>query len=71
VLSTGGGTYYGIKGSGQQIWESVQSPVRAFDIVEMLVARSGGARDVVERDVLRFLENLQEAGLLKIVESTT
>lgn len=61
------GEYYGVKQVGNEIWGLIDSSCRVEDIVEELVKRYDAPKDTILADILTFLNDMSEEGLI-IVE---
>lgn len=51
------------------IWEELEAPVRVSDLVDGLQAGFEVDRDRCEADVLKFLQQLLDKGLLRVSEA--
>ena len=57
--------YYGLKASGSRIWQLLENPITAAQIVEALMAEYEVTREVCEGDVAAFLEKLEKESLIQ------
>ena len=57
---------YGLGGIGSEIWSKLASPVRVADLVEEFGGRYQAPPGVIERDVLQWLTQLADEGLIKV-----
>jgi hypothetical protein len=63
------GIYYGIEGIGAEIWDLLGGRGRGLDIVvSTIAARHPGQADQIEAGVSRFLAELHEEGLIRVVD---
>jgi hypothetical protein len=60
------GKYLVLDRIGAVIWEELDEPIRVRDLVDGLQARFEVDRDRCEADVLTFLRQLQDKGLLRV-----
>jgi hypothetical protein len=57
---------YGLGSMGTEIWGKLASPVRVADLVEEFRGRYDAEPGVIEHDVLQWLRQLADEGLIKI-----
>jgi hypothetical protein len=57
---------YGLGSIGSEIWGKLGSPVRVADLIEEFRGRYDADPGVIERDVLQWLRQLADEGLIKI-----
>lgn len=62
--------YYGLEAVGKFIWEQIRTPLTVAELVETLLAQFDVERETCEREVIAFLEELEQEGLIQ-VETTT
>ena len=62
---------YGLGSIGSEIWGRLGSPVRVADLIEEFRGRYEAAPGVIERDVLQWLGQLADEGLLEIKREET
>ena len=61
--------YFALKGPARAIWERIERPVVVEQLCEELVADFVDVHiDECQRDVIAFLTELQDEGLLRIVD---
>ena len=66
MMSVEQGSYYGLDEVGSRIWELTGTPSTVDAICDALVVEYQVERSVCERDVIRFLEEMAEQGLVEI-----
>jgi hypothetical protein len=63
------GIYYGIEGIGAEIWELLGGRGRALEaLIATIATRHPGAADVIEASVSRFVAELYDEGLIRLVD---
>lgn len=70
ILQLREGVYYGLDGVGTRVWELIQQPIRVRDLCDRLVAEFEVEREQCEVDVLKLLDDLNAAGLIRIGNGT-
>lgn len=68
MLDVGKGSYFGLEGSGAAIWDLLATPRSVADLCDQLVRRFEVPPDVCRSEVIFFLCDLREAGLVRPVE---
>ena len=58
--------YFGLEGTGVQIWDALEQPRSASELCDQLVAKFEVSRSDCERDVMKLLASLQDEGLIEI-----
>lgn len=58
------GKYFMIKGVGNDIWDMLAENVAVEDIIQKLLAEYDVTEDVCEQEVLGFLNNLENIGII-------
>ncbi len=66
MMSIEDGAYYGIDSVGSRIWELIETPRRVSDLIEKLMEEFKVDRPTCEKDVLKFLEELQKNNTILI-----
>jgi hypothetical protein len=61
------GRYYGLNGTGTRIWPLLAEPVLIRDLCDRLAAEFDVPAEQCERDVVGFLSDLLDRGLLQVV----
>jgi Coenzyme PQQ synthesis protein D (PqqD) len=67
LMNVGRGRCYGLGETGSSVWRRLASPIRVDDLCRELLLEYRAERDVLERDVLALLEQMQEEGLVKVI----
>jgi Coenzyme PQQ synthesis protein D (PqqD) len=57
---------YGLGDMGSEIWSKLVSPVRVSDLVEEFSGRYQAPPGVIERDLLQWLTQLADEGLIQV-----
>ena len=65
ILDLNEGLYYGLEEIAARIWHLLQQPRKVLDIRDMIAAEYDVTPERCEQDLLAFLENLDEAGLIE------
>lgn len=68
MMSIDQGTYSGLDGIGSEIWRLLDSPLTVSEICDAMMARYDVERDVCEKDVLAFLDDLASDDTIRVVE---
>jgi hypothetical protein len=66
ILDLKSGTYYGLDILGARIWTLIEQPASVSSIRAAIVADYDVDDATCERDILMFLKQMQEAGLVEI-----
>jgi len=66
MMSVENGEYYGLDDIGSRIWELIEKPVRVSDLIDTLLERFDVDRETCEKDVLTFLNGLNEDKILAV-----
>ena len=66
MMSIENGKYYGLDDIGSRIWELIKKPVKVSDLIDTLLKRFDVDRKTCERDVLKFLNELNEDKILAV-----
>jgi hypothetical protein len=66
MMSVERGQYYGLDPVGSRVWELIENPIRVSDLIDALLLKYDVDRETCERDVLAFLGELSEDGLLRV-----
>lgn len=67
ILSVADGTYYGTKSVGTLVWRLLETPRSVAELRERIVAEFDVDERRCEEDLLRFLGDLHEHGLVDVV----
>lgn len=60
------GHYYGVRGVAERIWQLVQSPIAARDVLHAIVSEYDVAEEQCRADVFALLEQLADEGLIEV-----
>jgi len=66
VLHVNSGKYFGFEAVGARIWELIQQPRRVSEIRDVVLREYDADPAECEPDVLAFLQQIQEAGLIEV-----
>lgn len=66
MLDAAKGTYFGMDAAGSAIWRMLEAPIRVADLCAKLQAQFIVSAEDCRRDVLEFLDQLREHGLLNV-----
>ena len=66
MMSIQNGEYYGLDDTGSRIWGLIKKPVRVSDLIDTLLERFHVDRETCEKDVLKFLNELNEDKILEV-----
>ena len=64
MMSVAKGEYFSLDPVGSRVWELIEKPVKVSDLIDVLLVRYEADRETCERDVLTFLEELRDDGIL-------
>jgi hypothetical protein len=67
VMNVGRGRCYGLGETGTSVWRRLGSPIRVEDLCRELMLEYQADPEVLVKDVISLLEQLQEEGLVKVV----
>lgn len=62
------GTYFGLTGSAKAVWDMLDTPVSVDALCSGLGEHFDVVRSECERDVLAFLREMVDAGLVRVAE---
>lgn len=68
MLSARAESYFGLDRVGSDIWNMMEQPVRVSDICAQLVEHFEVEPQTCEQDVLKFLDELFDCGLIKLAD---
>ena len=68
ILELDRGVYYGLNDTGSFLWNLMQKPVRVNEMRAALVEEFDVDADTAEKDLLRVLADLRDAGLIEHVD---
>jgi hypothetical protein len=66
MMSIENGKYYSLDDIASVIWEMIQSPIRIASLIEGLMEKFAVNRENCERDVLKFIDQLNEQKIIQI-----
>jgi hypothetical protein len=66
LLQPEGGMYYGMNEVGTLLWERLEEPATVGDLRDALLSEFDVDRAVADRDLQRFLADVEAAGLVEI-----
>jgi hypothetical protein len=66
MMSVEKGQYYGLEPVGSRVWELIEKPIKVSELINALLGKYDVDRETCEKDVLAFLEELHEAGILQV-----
>jgi hypothetical protein len=66
MMSIEKGCYYGLDPTGSRVWELIEAPIRVSELIDVLLLKYDVDRQTCEVDVLSFLQELYEAGVLRV-----
>ncbi len=66
LLSLTNATYHGFEGVGTQVWALIQREIRVEEVIDAIVAEYDVERAICERDVLAFLRQCADRGLIEV-----
>ena len=61
IMSISAGKYFAFDDVGFRIWDALKTPVRIDALAEQLAKAHGAPQDVVQRDIIEFVEKLSDA----------
>jgi len=65
-MSIENGEYYGLDDIGSRIWELIEKPVKVSNLIDTLLERFDVDRGTCEKDVLKFLNDLNGDNILVV-----
>ena len=65
MMSVEHGQYYGLAGVGPRVWELIEAPRTFEELVEQILEEFEVEREVCEKDMLKFLEQMEHLGLVE------
>ena len=68
ILELDQGVYFGLNNTGAFLWNLMQEPVRVNEMHAALVEEFEVDTDTAEKDLLRVLGELRDAGLIEHVD---
>ncbi|MGY6555538.1 MAG: lasso peptide biosynthesis PqqD family chaperone [Wenzhouxiangella sp.] len=65
MMSVEHGQYYGLGGVGPRVWELLEEPRKFDELVELILQEFEVEREVCEKDMVEFLEQMEKLGLIE------
>jgi ornithine carbamoyltransferase len=69
LLDMNSENYFGLDGVGTDIWQAIQENNSLEDVFTALLTQYEVEEEVLKKDLLAFVDKLQESGLIKVEES--
>lgn len=66
MMSIENGKYYGLDQVGSRIWEVLEKPLPISELIEQLLIEFEVERETCEKDVMYFLQKLDDDNMLEI-----
>lgn len=66
MMSIEKGQYYGLDPIGTCVWNLIEKPVQVSELIDALLLEFDVDRETCEKDVLVFLEEIKEDGILQV-----
>ena len=66
-MNIGRGRCYGLGEAGSSVWRRLESPIRVDDLCRELLLEYAADPEVLMKDVIALLEQMQEEGLVKVI----
>jgi hypothetical protein len=66
ILNMAKNNYIALNDIGRRIWELIESPIRVEDLNELLSREFQATPEQIAADVLPFLNNLEDEGLVHV-----
>jgi hypothetical protein len=70
LMNVGRGRCYGLGETGSSVWRRLGSPIRVDDLCRELMLEYHADLDVLVKDVIALLEQMQQEGLVKVIPSS-
>jgi hypothetical protein len=67
LMNVGRGRFYGLGETGSSVWRRLGSPIRVDDLCRELMLEYHAEHEVLVRDVIALLEQMQEEGLIRVI----
>ena len=68
ILSMRSGVYYGLDSVGARIWNLIREPIKVIEIRNAILNEYEVEPERCERELLTLLKQLEDEGLLRIVD---
>ena len=59
--------YFGLDSVGTDIWQAIEKKKRLKEVLEILKEQYEADEDVLRRDLIAFVKQLQEQGLIEVI----
>ena len=69
LLDMNSENYFGLDAVGTDIWQAMQENDSLEKVLEVLLEQYDVKEDVLKKDLMTFVEKLEESGLVKVEES--
>ena len=69
LLDMNSENYFGLDEVGTAIWQAIQDKENLKEVFEVLLEQYEVEEDVLKKDIVTFVEKLEESGLIKVEES--
>lgn len=66
MMSIEKGYYYGLDSVGSRVWDLIDKSMKVSDLVDELMMKYDVERETCEEDVMAFLGELLEAGIVRV-----
>lgn len=66
MMSIENSAYYGLDPVGSKIWEMIAEPVRVSQLCDQLMERFEVSAEQCQADVLKFLNEMHDEGMLQV-----
>lgn len=66
MLDPQSGAYFSLDVRGRRVWELLEQPRAVADVVCLLIAEYDAPSEVIEADVIRFVRQLADKGLVDV-----
>jgi coenzyme PQQ synthesis protein D (PqqD) len=67
LMNVSRGRCYGLGETGSSVWRRLGSPIRVDDLCRELMLEYHADLDVLVKDVIALLEQMQQEGLVKVI----
>jgi hypothetical protein len=71
ILDLKAGMYYGLDSVGARVWDLIQQPRSAGEILDILTSEYDVDPDRCERDLITLLQRLADEGLIEVRDGAT
>jgi len=66
LLDMNSENYFGLDAVGTDIWQAMQEKESLQEVLEILLEQYDVEEDVLKKDLLNFVDKLQESGLVEV-----